>query len=141
MKHRSKGKIEQFDGITLHHGGTWKNKSLIRLMHFVKQRDWEFKKEDYTAITSTTSGAGVRNVYLLLDDGLVLAAQRRDTVLESIFFTYPGMEPMVDIAEDIWFPHIHRAIVIFACPMPDELNKDAYLLGAIVGFQSTQPQR
>ena len=101
---------------------------------------------------------------------MVIPTQIRDTVLNSVHPTHPGTNAMLDIAEDIWFPHIQRGIVAvgengkeckeqgksfqsvlgkrhhaelegvepneevqldIAGPMPDDLNKDAYILVAI----------
>ena len=44
-------------------------------------------------------------------DQMNIPTQLRDTVSESIHLMHPGTDKMLDIAEGIWFSHIHRRII------------------------------
>ena len=112
----------------------------------------------------------IRNRLHVKDDCLLIDERITQTVLESLHLAHLGSAAMLDLWQNIWFPHIHRTIVQmaqecrqctqgknlkpivgkqhsfqmqpvvkpneevqldFAGPLPDELNKDAYILAAV----------
>ena len=151
---------------------TKKDKNLRTLINCVKKRNWDAIKSAYGQYWfNVRNRLHVREECLLIDERIVMRTQLHQTILESLHMTHPGSAAMLDLCQNVWFPHIHRSIVQmaksckhcteqgknlkpiigknhsfqmdsvvepneevqldFAGFLPDELNKDAYILVAI----------
>ena len=151
---------------------TRKDKNLRPLVNFVRKREWDALKLSFGGYWyNIRNRLHVKDDCLLFDDRIVLPTQLKKTVLDSLHLTHPGSAAMVDLFQNIWFPHIHRTMVQmaqrcrectqqgknlkpiigkqhsfemetvvepneevqldFARPLPDELNRDAYILVAV----------
>ena len=165
-------KLQRVLGVTLIAAATKKDRNLRPLVNFVKTRNWETIKTSYSQNWhNLRNRLHVREDCLLIDERIVIPAELRQTVLDSLHLTHPGSAAMLDLCQNVWFPHIHRSIVQmaqnfrhcieqdknlkpvlgtkqsfqmqlvvepneevqldFARPLPDELNRDAYILVAI----------
>ena len=68
--------------------------------------EWGSVKRSYGQyLYNITSRLGIS------DDQVVIPTAIRDTILENVHLIHLGTYAMLDIAEDNWFQHIHRAIV------------------------------
>ena len=90
---------------------TKKDRKLRPLINFVKKRDWEAIKTSYGQYWhNIRNRLHVREDCLLIDETIVIPTQLRQTTLESLHLTHPGSTAMLDLCQDVWFPHIHRTI-------------------------------
>ena len=151
---------------------TRKYKNLRPLVNFVRKRDWDATKLLFGGYWyNIRNRLQVKDDQLLIDDRIVLPIKLRQTVLDSLHLTHTGFAAMLDLCQNIWFPHIHMTIVQtaqicrectqqgknlkptigkqhsfqmepvvepneedqldFAGPLPNELNKGAYILVAV----------
>ena len=94
---------------------TKKDRNLRPLINFVKKRDWEAIKSAYGQYWfNVRNRLLVREDCLLIDERIVIPTQLRQTILESLHLTHPGWDAMLDLCQNVWFPHIHRSIVQIA---------------------------
>ena len=56
----------------------------------------------------------MREDCLLIEERIVIPTQLRQTILESLPLTHPGSAAMLDLCQNVRFPHIHRSIVQMA---------------------------
>ena len=85
-----------------------KDQSLRSLMHFVKAWDSELIKQSYGQFFyNIRHRLCVRDERFIIDDRVVIPTTLRGTVLESVQLTQQETDALQDIAEDIWFSHIH----------------------------------
>ena len=69
---------------------------------------------------------------MLIAERIFLPTQLRQTILESLHLTHPGTAAMLDLCQNVWFPHIYQSIVQMArsCKLCTEQGKN---LKPIVG--------
>ena len=165
-------RLQKVLGVKLIAAATKKDRNLRPLINFAEKRDWKaIKSAKGQYRFNVRNRLHVREDCLLIDERIVIPTQLRQTILESLRLTQPGSAAMLDLCQNVWFPHIHQSIVQmaknskdcteqgknlkpiigknqsfqmdlvieaneevqldFAGPLPDELNKDAYILVAI----------
>ena len=165
-------RLQRVLGVRFIAAATKKDRNHRPLINFVKKRDWEAIKASYAQYWyKIRNKLHVRQDCLLIDERIVIPTQLRQTVLDSLHLTHPGLAAMLGLSNHVWFPHIHRPIVQmaqnckhctekgknlkpiigkkhsfkmepevepneevrfdFVGPLPDELNRDAYILVAI----------
>ena len=94
---------------------TKKDRNLRPLINFVKKRQWEAIKSAYGQYWfNVRNRLHVREDCLLIDERIVIPTQLRQTVPESLHLTHPGSAALLDLCQNVWFPHIHRSIVQMA---------------------------
>ena len=154
---------------------TKRDRNFRPLINMVRQQKWDQIKACYGPyFYNVRDRLSVRNNVLLYDDRLVIPKQLRQIFLNSIHLTHPGQGDMLEAAKHIWYPYLHRYIVIaaqnckesrakgknlrvisgkkhftsldtvvepneeiqldFAGPLPDENNKDVYILVGVDKF-------
>ena len=88
---------------------TKKDRSLRPLINFVKKWDWGAIKSSYGQYWfNVRNRLHVREDCLLVDERIVIPTQLRQTILESLHLTHPGSAAILDLCQNMWFPHIHR---------------------------------
>ena len=108
-------KLQRVLGVPFIAAATKKDRKLGPLIIFVKKRDWEAIKASYGQYWfNIRNTLHVREDCLLNDERIVIPSQLRQTVLDSLHLTHPGMAAMLVLSHHVWFPHIHRSIVQMA---------------------------
>ena len=104
---------------------TKKDRNLRQLINFVKKRDWEAIKSACGQYWfNIRNRLHVREDCLLIDERIFIQTQLRQTILESLHLTHPGSAVMLDLCQNVWFPHIHRSIVQMANNCEDCTEED-----------------
>ena len=105
-------RLQRYSGVRFIAAATKKDRNLRPLINFVKKRDWEAIKASYRQYWHNIRiRLHVREDCLLIDERIVIPTQLRQTVLDSLHLTHPGLAAMLDLNQHVWFPHIHRSIV------------------------------
>ena len=105
-------KLQRVLGFPFIAAATKKDRNMRPLINFVKKRDWEAIKASYGQYWfKIRNRLHVREDCLLIDVRIVIPSQLRQTVLDSLHLTHPGLAAILDLRHHVWFPHIHRPIV------------------------------
>ena len=103
-------KLQKVLGIPFIAAATKKDRNLRPLINFVKKRDWDAIKASYGQYWfNIRNRLHFREDCLLFDERIVIPSQLRQTVLDSLHLTHPGLSAMLDLSQHVWFPHIHRS--------------------------------
>ena len=96
-------------------GATKTDRNLRSLITFVKKGDWDAIKSAYGQYWfNVYNRLHKRDECLLIDERIIIPTQLRQTILDSLHLTHPGSAAMLDLCQNVWFPHIHRSIVQMA---------------------------
>ena len=86
-----------------------------RIRKLIINKDWLALKHYSKCWHSLTKDLSVNETGCIIYDGkLYLPPQLRDIALHSIHKTHTGQAGMMFMAQLIWFPRIHREIVLIA---------------------------
>ena len=108
-------KLQKVLGINFIAAATRKDENLRPRVNFVRKRDWDALKLSFGGYCyNIRNRLHVKDDCLLIDDRIVLPTQLRQTVLDSLHLTHPGSAVMLDLCQNICFPHIHKTIVQMA---------------------------
>ena len=108
-------RLQKVLGVKFIAAATKKDQNLRPLINFVKKRDWKAIKSAYGQYWfNIRNRLHVREECLLIDERIVIPTQLRQTILESLNLTHPGLAAMLDLCQNKWFPRIHRSIVQMA---------------------------
>ena len=107
--------LQKVLGVNFIAAATQKDRSLRPLDNFVRKWDWEALKLSFGQYWyNIRNRLHVKDDCLLINERIVLLMQLIQTVLDSLHLTHPGSAVMLDLCQNIWFPHIHRTIVQMA---------------------------
>ena len=107
-------KLQRVLGVPFIAAATKKDQNNRPLINFVKKRDWDAIKAYYGQYWHNIRNR-LREDCLLIDERIVIPTQLRQTVLDSLHLTHPGLSAMLlDLSHHVWFSHVHRSIVQIA---------------------------
>ena len=101
-------RLQKVLGVKFIAAATKKDKHLIPLINFVKKQDWDAIKSAYGQYWfDVCNRLHVREDCLLIDERIVIPTQLRQTILKSLHLTHPESPAMLNLRQNVWFPHIH----------------------------------
>ena len=105
---------------------TGKDAILKEVRDCVIRNDAERSQEISPYLFSYWGDLSVKHGCVCLDERIVIPKLIKDAVLEDIHSTHPGSFAMLSLAQNIWWPYIHRDILAKAseCKACTEIGKN-----------------
>ena len=103
---------------------TQKDRQMAPIIKLIRDKDWETLKNVNPYFYSLK-----RDLYItpsgcvLYDNRLMIPASLKQLVINSLLQTHPGQSGMLQLADLVWFPRIHREVTAKAQSCGDCINK------------------
>ena len=94
---------------------TKRDLNLQSLLNMIRQQKWDNIKACYEPyFNNVRDELSVSDNILLYNERVVITKQLRHIIQDSLHLTHPGQSGMLEVAEHVWYPYLHRKTVATA---------------------------
>ena len=107
---------------------TQKDRQMAPIIKLIREKDWDTLKKVSPYFYSLKRDLSITpSGCVLYDNRLMIPVSLKQLVINSLHQTHPGQSGMLQIADLVWFPRIHREVTAKAQSCGDCIKKSKNL--------------